>query len=182
MKLLFIADIHGNATALQNALNLSGNLNPDQIILLGDLLNHGPRNPVTKGYNPQAVAEIINSHANDIICVRGNCDSEVDQMLIDVPVLADYALIFDGSRRFYLTHGHMHSPQNLPQLREGDIFCSGHTHIFQLQNQDGITLFNPGSITLPKGGHPPSFGWLDGDNLRVLDLNGRTLNALDLGH
>lgn len=125
---------------------------PDQLILLGDLLYHGPRNPLPDGYDPARVAEMLNEVAERIVAVRGNCDSEVDQMMLDFPCLADYTLVLDGSMRLFCTHGHVHAPDSPPHLPEGTIFLSGHTHVKTDDTRNGIRFVNPGSISLPKDG------------------------------
>ncbi|GAA4885884.1 phosphodiesterase [Ferrimonas pelagia] len=173
--MLFISDIHGSITALEKALDWKAKLGCKSLVLLGDLLNHGPRNPIPEGYDPQAVAERLNEMADCIIAVRGNCDSEVDQMLCRFPILAEYNwLILDG-RRLCLTHGHLMNPDNLPPLAAGDGFAYGHTHLPVAQWKEDVLHFNPGSITIPKGGHVASFGHFDGSEFRVMDFAGQTL-------
>ena len=171
MKLVLISDIHGNPLALEKALKLADDNGAERILVLGDLLNHGPRNPLTEGYNPAKVAELLNERASLITCVRGNCESEVDQMLVKVPVLGEYAQVLVDNRQMFLTHGHIWNPDNLPLLSEGDVFCFGHTHIPVLEKRDGITLFNPGSIALPKGGYPPSLGWYEDGRMSITTLD-----------
>lgn len=178
MKLIFISDIHGNPLALEKALKLADENGAERILLLGDLLNHGPRNPLTEGYNPAEVADLLNARAAQITCVRGNCESEVDQMLVKVPVLGEYAQVLVDNRQLFLTHGHIWNPDRLPVLSEGDVFCFGHTHIPVLEQRDGITIFNPGSITLPKGGHPATVGWYEDGRLWITDLDGEVYKEL----
>ncbi|MBY5991294.1 phosphodiesterase [Ferrimonas balearica] len=173
--MLFISDIHGVLPALERALELGEKLKYNQLILLGDLLNHGPRNPVLPGYDPAKVAERLNGFADRIVAVRGNCDSEVDQMLCDFPIMAPYNWLIIEGRRLCLTHGHSYRPESLPPLRSGDGFCYGHTHVPVADWIDGIMHFNPGSIALGKGGHTESLGHFDGERFRVLDLSGREL-------
>ncbi|MTI12204.1 phosphodiesterase [Sansalvadorimonas verongulae] len=173
MLLMLISDIHGNPLALEKALKLADEKGADRILVLGDLLNHGPRNPLTEGYNPAKVADLLNERASQITCVRGNCESEVDQMLVKVPVLGEYVQVLIDNRQMFLTHGHIWHPDKLPQLSEGDIFCFGHTHLPMLETRNGITLFNPGSITLPKGGHKPTVGWYENGGLWLTDLAGQ---------
>ncbi|CAM3679450.1 phosphodiesterase [Parendozoicomonas haliclonae] len=175
MKLMLISDIHGSPSGLEQALKLSDREQATRIIVLGDLLNPGPRNPLSPDYDPQAVAALLNTNAARITCVRGNCDSEVDQMLIDVPVMGDYALVLVDNRQLFLTHGHLWHPDKLPYLNKGDVFCFGHTHIPVLEQHQGITLFNPGSVTLPKGGSQASVGWYEDGRLWITDLQGQCL-------
>ncbi len=174
--MFFISDIHGSISALEQALNWYSTLGCKHIVLLGDLLNHGPRNPVPEGYDPGSVAETLNKYALQIIAVRGNCDSEVDQMLCSFPIQAEYNwLVMDG-RRLCLTHGHLMNPDRLPPLAAGDAFISGHTHLPVAEKREDILLFNPGSITLPKGGNHPSFGYFNGEAFLVMKLqNGEVM-------
>ncbi len=173
--MLFISDIHGSATALQRALVWKAKLNSNVLVLLGDLLNHGPRNPIPDGYDPQAVATTLNGMADRIVAVRGNCDSEVDQALCDFPLMAEYNwLVIDG-RRLCLTHGHRYGPDNLPPLAPGEGIVFGHSHIPVAHWQRDRLHFNPGSITLPREGGVASFGHFDGERFRVMDFAGNTL-------
>lgn len=158
MTLAFLSDIHGRLPALQAALAAVDREGADWIVLPGDLLYHGPRNGLFDGYDPAACVPLLNARADRIIAVRGNCDSEVDQMLLTFPMLGDYAnLVVDG-QRFFVTHGHKFFGIDLPPLSAGTIVVSGHTHIPDQRSEGGLTYFNPGSISLPKGGHGPSYG------------------------
>lgn len=152
MKLVFLSDIHGSAKWCAEALRVVDELSPDKLVLLGDVLYHGPRNPLPDEYAPAEVAAMLNPLADRIVAVRGNCDSEVDQMMLDFPCMADYVLIQDGERQLYCTHGHLWSPDNLPPLAEGSAFLYGHFHVKRNEMKDGIRLFNPGSVGLPKDG------------------------------
>ena len=134
------------------------------------MLYHGPRNPLPDSYNPAEVALKLNQFADRIIAVRGNCDSEVDQMLLDFPIEASWQQVITDNRRLFLTHGHLFNPEKLPPLRAGDVFVYGHTHIPKAEKQGDIFLFNPGSASLPKGGYPTSFGMLTDGVLKVLSL------------
>ena len=175
MRIAFISDIHGSPSSLTRTLDAIDREGCDYIAILGDALYHGPRNPLPDGYNPPAVAEILNTLKEKVLAVRGNCDSEVDQMLIKYPMMGDYAIILDSGRRIFLSHGHLHTPENLPALSAGDIFAYGHTHLPVAEKKDGIFLFNPGSIAIPKGGNPPSYGIYDGTSIRVKSLAGDLL-------
>ncbi|SHG97990.1 phosphodiesterase [Ferrimonas marina] len=173
--MLFVSDIHGSITALEQALQWKEKLGAQTLVLLGDLLNHGPRNPIPEGYDPQAVAQRLNAMADQIIAVRGNCDSEVDQMLCQFPLLAEYNWLLIEGRRLCLTHGHTMGPDNLPPLAEGDGIAYGHTHLPVAEWREGRFYFNPGSVTLPKGGHRASFGHFDGTTFKVMDFAGELL-------
>lgn len=169
MKIIFISDIHGVPSALEKALKLAEQLCPDRIALLGDLLYHGPRNGVPNAYDPVQVAKMLNPLREKIIAVRGNCDAEVDQMMLEFPIMGDSALLDAGNKIFYLTHGHLWNEHHLPPLPRNTVFASGHTHIPENRiAENGLIFFNPGSISLPKGGHPPSCGFFDGEHLSHL--------------
>ncbi len=171
MKLLFFSDIHGVASALEKLLKEAERLQPDRLILLGDALYHGPRNGVPAGYDPTKVVEMLNAHCNDIVAVRGNCDCEVDQMLLKFPVLGDFAEILTPEMRIFATHGHLWNADKLPPLPAGTHLFHGHTHLTRtVETPQGITVHNVGSISLPKDDFGPAFGWLDGNNFEFKKL------------
>ena len=152
MKLLIASDIHGSAYWCQKLCNLVESENPDKLILLGDLLYHGPRNDLPKDYAPKQVIPMLSKFADKIIAVRGNCEAEVDQRVLPFPCMADFSqLIVDGIT-LHLTHGHHFGPDNLPPLPQGSIFLSGHTHIKLDEIRQGIRCLNPGSVSIPKDG------------------------------
>lgn len=171
MKLLFASDLHGCLDACQQVLNKFHAHQANYLIQLGDVLNHGPRNPIPKHYNPTEVAAKLNQIATQIIAVRGNCDSEVDQALLTFPMMADYNHLLLGHRRLFLTHGHRYRPDNLPPLSQQDIFCSGHVHLPIATQGEHCILFNPGSTTLPREGHPPSYGIITEKSIEIYNLN-----------
>lgn len=152
MKLVFASDIHGSAEWCAKVMELVEREAPDKLVLLGDLLYHGPRNPLPDGYAPAEVAAMLNPCAKSIVAVRGNCDAEVDQMMLDFPCMADYIMLLDGECQLFCTHGHLWDPDNLPQLPGGSAFVYGHFHVKRNELLDGIRLFNPGSAGLPKDG------------------------------
>lgn len=163
MKLMFIADIHGSEYYLDKALEIYDKGAYDRLVILGDILYHGPRNPLPKGYNPSEVLIKLNKRAEDIIAIRGNCDSEVDQMVLDFRILGEEAHIIIGEVSIYLCHGHHLDEAHLPSLRKGTIICHGHTHISRNEPAGEYRLFNPGSISLPKGMSTHSYGdYIDG--------------------
>ncbi|MBR5011231.1 MAG: phosphodiesterase [Clostridia bacterium] len=150
MKLFIASDIHGSAHYCEKLLAEFGRTGAEKMLLLGDILYHGPRNDLPKGYNPKAVIEMLNNIKDKILCVRGNCDTEVDQMVLGFPVLADYAVIYDGKTTIYATHGHNYNENNLPPLQKGDILLHGHTHIPACNEHEDYTYINPGSVSIPK--------------------------------
>lgn len=171
MKLMFASDLHGSLSATERVLSLFEQSGAAWLILLGDFLNHGPRNPLPDNYQPVEVAACLNAYAKRIIAVRGNCDSEVDQMLLSFPITAPWQHVLLPKNRLFLTHGHLYHPDNLPPLNVGDVLVYGHTHIPVAAQRGDIYHFNPGSVSLPKGGYPASYGTLEDDVLRVLPLS-----------
>ena len=153
MKIMIASDIHGSekwARRLAEEYRKSG---ARRLVLLGDILYHGPRNDLTEGHNPKAVIGILNTLKDEIVCVRGNCDAEVDQMVLDFPIMSDKArMSIEGGHKMYFTHGHIYSVDNFPDAEKGDIVVQGHTHIPMDEMRNGIRRVNPGSVSLPKGG------------------------------
>ena len=167
MKIVFMSDIHGVPSALETALAAADSLGFDRLVLLGDLLYHGPRNGVPNFYDPVKVAEMLNRRKDVIVAVRGNCDAEVDQMMMAFPIMKDYEILDAGTERFFLTHGHLFNEFRLPPLGMGTVLAHGHTHVPELKTLAcGLTIFNPGSVSLPKGGSSRSFGYFDGHALK----------------
>ena len=152
MKLVIASDIHGSAFWCGRLVDVIEEVNPDRVVLLGDLLYHGPRNDLPRDYAPKKVIPILSGLKDRILAVRGNCEAEVDQMVLPFPCMADYALLECDGLRLYLTHGHHHNPENLPPLTAGDVFLSGHTHVKIDKVVDGIRCLNPGSVSIPKDG------------------------------
>lgn len=181
MKLFFASDLHGSLPATQRVIDTFLASKADHLILLGDLINFGPRNPLPEGHNPLAVAELLNQYAESIIAVRGNCDSEVDQMLLSFPIMADYNIVLlPTGQKLFLTHGHVYNADKRPLLKKGDIIAHGHTHITVAEWQGDQIIFNPGSTTFPrKEGGKPSYGLFDGKRLSVHDFDGNILNAIE---
>ncbi|MCD9554304.1 phosphodiesterase [Photobacterium carnosum] len=181
MKLFFASDIHGSFIAAQKAIAAFEQSGAKYLILLGDILNHGPRNALPEGYDPIKVAELLNQYADRITAVRGNCDSDVDQMLLDFPMMADYNVVMlaDG-RRLFLTHGHIYNADKHPQLMTGDVIVSGHTHIPVAEHKGDYYAFNPGSVAIPRNGLPASYGLLDGNALAVISFDGEVLAQMML--
>lgn len=162
MKFLFASDLHGSLTACKAILSRLTDEKADRLILLGDLLYHGPRNPLPDGYNPMAVSELLNGLSVKPLCVRGNCDSEVDQMVLSFPIMADYSFLpLRNDKIAFITHGHLYNVYHMPQLSRGDLLVHGHTHIHTAEDHEGVTYINPGSSALPHEGQPKSYMTLD---------------------
>ena len=161
MKYMIASDIHGSALYCKRLFDRYLDESADRLILLGDLLYHGPRNDLPEGYAPKEVIRILNEHAEELLCVRGNCEAEVDQMVLDFPVMAEYALLSFGKNMIYLTHGHHANEQSPPPLKRGDILLCGHTHVQACAEYDFFTYMNPGSVSLPKNGSCRSYMILD---------------------
>lgn len=171
MRILFLSDIHGVPSTLSAALEKGAELGFDRIALLGDLLYHGPRNGVPEFYDPVKVAAILNGLKDRIVAVRGNCDAEVDQMMLEFPIRDDYRILEADAEKFFLTHGHIYNAMRLPPAGAGTVLVHGHTHIAESRTLDcGMKLFNPGSVSLPKGGTARSFGYWDGRKLSHVEL------------
>ena len=152
MKFVIASDIHGSAFWCRKLLEVAENEQPDHLILLGDILYHGPRNDLPRDYAPKQVIPMLDAWKEKILCVRGKCEAEVDQMVLSFPCLAEYAVLMADGKTWYLTHGHHQNPQALPALPAGSIFLYGHTHVKFDQQIDGIRCLNPGSVSIPKDG------------------------------
>lgn len=170
MNLMFISDIHGSKKYLDKALSVYKAGDFDRLVILGDVLYHGPRNPLPEGYDPKAVLEALNAISEEIIAIRGNCDSEVDQMVLKFRVLNEESHLLLETDQFYLCHGHHLDENALPSLRPGTIICHGHTHIPRNEVVGDYRIFNPGSIALPKNGSAHSYGMYVDGNLELLSL------------
>ena len=152
MKLVIASDIHGSAYWCGKLCELVEREQPDKLILLGDLLYHGPRNDLPRDYAPKQVIPMLSRYQEKILAVRGNCEAEVDQMVLPFPCMADFAMLNCDGITMYLTHGHLHNPEHLPPLQPGSVFLSGHTHVKQDILVSGIRCLNPGSVSIPKDG------------------------------
>ena len=197
MKFLLASDIHGSAEWCAKLMREIEREAPDKVLLLGDLLYHGPRNSLPENYETMEVANMLNAVKDRIIAVRGNCDSEVDQMVLDFPCTADYAQVFGAFERdcasgssaqdadagtsrgmrdtgagtlIYCTHGHLHSPDDLPDIPAGSIFASGHTHVQMLDEKWGVRIVNPGSVGLPRDGIH-GYAIIEGGEIELQSLN-----------
>ncbi len=172
MKFFIISDIHGSLPAIKQALTAFDVEKADMLIICGDYLNHGPRHDIPIGYDPKQVAELLNKKKDSIISVRGNCDSEVDQMLFEFPVLDASTSLFMGNKRVFIHHGHLYDEKQLEMwTKPGDIILSGHTHISLIEKNKERIFCNPGSISIPKGNTIPSYGILTETKLELKSLS-----------
>ena len=171
MKYLIASDIHGSAYWAERLCTAIESEQPDRIVLLGDLLYHGPRNDLPREYAPKEVIPLLNGKKEKLLCVRGNCDAEVDQMVLEFPVLADYAVLPVGQRLIYATHGHIYHVKNLPPLAPGDVLLHGHTHVpAWTEFGQGNLYLNPGSVSIPKENSPHSYMTLEGNTMQWKEL------------
>ena len=158
MKFLIASDIHGDIESAEILIDAFKKEGCDKILLLGDILYHGPRNNLPGRYAPKDVIELLNAYKDVILCVRGNCDTEVDQMVLKFPILADYSVLYLDGLTVYATHGHKYNESTPPPLSDGDILLHGHTHVIRNEKfGNGNAYLNPGSITLPKENCPRSY-------------------------
>ena len=163
MNIIIASDIHGSAFWCEKLLHRYKEEKADRILLLGDILYHGPRNDLPKGYAPKEVIELLNGIKDSLFCVRGNCDTEVDQMVLQFPILADYAVIPLKDRFIYATHGHVYNSAKLPPVRKNDILLHGHTHVPVCIKEPDHIYINPGSVSIPKEDSPNSYMTFDGE-------------------
>lgn len=177
-KMIIASDIHGSAYWCEKLLSFFEKSGAEKLVLVGDLLYHGPRNPLPLGYDTMATANLLNGYQNKIVAVRGNCDREVDQMVLNFPILADYALLSVGEKTLYLSHGHL----PLPPLNDSFIVVGGHTHFSEHKRlPSGVTYLNDGSVALPKSGKPNSCILVDGNVLSWINLEtGESFDKIEL--
>ncbi len=174
MKLMIASDIHGSAYYCKKMLEAFEREDAEKLVILGDILYHGPRNDLPCEYAPKEVIAMLNPLKNRLLCVRGNCDTEVDQMVLEFPVLADYAVIFGGDCTIYATHGHNYNENNLPPLQKGDILLHGHTHIPKCTDHGDYVYMNPGSVSIPKEGSQHGYMIFADDRFEWKNLDGET--------
>ncbi|MBR2660792.1 MAG: phosphodiesterase [Clostridiales bacterium] len=181
MKILIASDIHGSAKYCRALLDRYEKEKAGRLLLLGDLLYHGPRNDLPEEYAPKQVIGMLNGLKDEILCVRGNCEAEVDQMVLSFPVMADYALMPLGERMIYITHGHVYNKENLPPMKAGDILLHGHTHVPACEEFGGYVYMNPGSVSIPKNGTPRGYMTLEGTDFTWKTLEGEVFNRYPAG-
>lgn len=172
MKILIASDLHGSAYWTRKLTEAIAAEAPDRILLLGDLLYHGPRNDLPRDYAPKEVISLLSPLAKRLLCVRGNCDTEVDQMVLPFPILADYAVLTAGDRLIYASHGH-HPEAVVPYLTDtGNIYLQGHTHVPMCEETEGYLHLNPGSVSIPKENSPHSYMTFEDGLFLWKDLEG----------
>lgn len=177
MRVMFVSDIHGSYLYASKAIAAFKLEKADKLVILGDILYHGPRNDLPEGYEPKKVISLLNGYKKDIIAVRGNCDAEVDQMVLDFPIRSDFATMDLDNHLFFLTHGHLFDEDNLPGLNDDDIFVYGHIHKPVAKKKNGIYIINPSSISLPKEG-TNSYGIYESDVFMIKDFNGNVIKEI----
>lgn len=150
MKLMIASDIHGSAYYCEKMIQAYKNEKPEKLLLLGDILYHGPRNDLPKDYNPKQVITMLNEISSEILCVKGNCDTEVDQMVLNFPIMAEYCILYVDHHMIFATHGHKFNETTPPSLKKGDILLNGHTHVSKCEIYENFIYMNPGSVSIPK--------------------------------
>ena len=180
MKWLIASDIHGSALWCRRLLEAWDKEQAGRLLLLGDVLYHGPRNDLPDQYAPKEVIAMLNARRERILCVRGNCEAEVDQMVLEFPVLADYAVLWEGSRLIYCTHGHVYNTGKLPPLQAGDVLLHGHTHIPAWEDHGAFHYLNPGSVAIPKEGSWHGYMTLENGRFLWKDFDGAIRHELTL--
>lgn len=180
MKLMFASDLHGSAFYCDKMIEAFRKNKADKLILLGDLLYHGPRNDLPKEYFPKEVIGMLNGLKNEIIAVRGNCDASVDQMVLDFPLNAGFSAIFIDEIVLYTTHGDVYNKENPLPMNRGDAMIYGHTHVLMAEKEADQYYINPGSVSLPKEDNPSSYGIYEGGIFEILDFQGSILKRIDI--
>lgn len=173
MKVILASDLHGSAYYTERLLAIVESERPDVVAILGDVYYHGPRNPLPQEYDPKRVAAMLNGIKDKLVVVKGNCDSDVDAMISEFPIV-ESAVLLVGVHRVWLTHGHVYHPAAMPPIAAGDVLAYGHYHTVTCRRQDGVLLLNPGSISLPKDGRR-AYAVIEDDTVTVIDLDGEVI-------
>lgn len=181
MKWLIASDVHGSAYYCEKLIQSFAREGADRLLLLGDLLYHGPRNDLPRDYSTKETAALLNTLRDKIVCVRGNCDADVDRMMLSFPIETECAMLAEGKRLIFCTHGHVFNDKNMPLLTPGDILLHGHTHIPRCDDVGGITVMNPGSVSIPKGGSTNSYMTLENGLFLWKDLCGNICREFRIG-
>lgn len=181
MKILIASDIHGSAYYCRKLLVALKREMAQRMLLLGDILYHGPRNDLPSEYAPKEVTAMLNLLKDRVYSIRGNCEAEVDQMVLDFPVLADYCLLPVGKHMIFCTHGHIYNENHLPPMMPGDSLLYGHTHIPRAERCEDKWMLNPGSVSIPKDGNPHSYAVLDDGVFTVKSMDGASFMSVEIG-
>ncbi len=179
MKWLIASDLHGSAHYTRELLNAYDRENAGRMLLLGDVLYHGPRNELPRGYDPKAVCSLLHELRGRILCIRGNCDAEVDDMVLPFPILTDYLVIPQGNRLIHCTHGHRYNREHLPSMADGDVLLYGHTHV-PLCEIGRVICLNPGSVSIPKENSWHGYMTLEDGRFRWMDFDGNEHRSINL--
>ena len=180
LKWLIASDIHGSLKYCKELIRVYQEEKADRLLLLGDILYHGPRNALPEAYEPKEVIALLNAYKNDILCVRGNCDTEVDQMVLEFPILADYAILTEKDRMIFATHGHHFHEKQLPPLHKGDVLLHGHTHVCACREHEDYVYMNPGSVSIPKEKTPHAYMTLENGLFTWKDFEGNIFNTYQI--
>ncbi len=180
MKLLIASDIHGDAVCCEKLTSRVDAENAGKIILLGDLLYHGPRNDLPSGYDPKRVITLLSGLKGRVLCVRGNCDTEVDQMVLPFPILASCVLIYDGKTEMFCTHGHTYGEDDPPEIYGKTVLLCGHTHVPAFRKHENFVYVNPGSVSIPKENSRKSYIIYENDTFTFKDLEGNVYASYTL--
>lgn len=172
MRFMIASDIHGSAFYCRQMLEAYEREKADRLLLLGDILYHGPRNDLPRDYAPKEVIAMLNPMKEHLLCVRGNCDTEVDQMVLEFPIMSEYCFLDLDGQSVLATHGHVWNPSNPLMLKKGDILLNGHTHIPACEEKDGYIYMNPGSVSIPKENSAHSYMIYENKIFEWKDMNG----------
>ena len=173
MKWMIASDIHGSEYYCKKMLEAFDREEVDRLLLLGDILYHGPRNDLPRDYQPKKVIDLLNARKDKLLCVRGNCDTEVDQMVLEFPIMADCAILVMSGHVIYATHGHVFGEQNPPKLQKGDILLCGHTHVPKCVEYENYIYMNPGSVSIPKENSYHGYMLMDEQEIYWKDFEGK---------
>jgi len=178
MNYMIASDVHGSFYYCSKMLEAYEREGAEKLILLGDLLYHGPRNDLPKDYNPKKVIDLLNAKKEELLCVRGNCEAEVDQMVLEFPVMAEYAWLNMDGLNIFATHGHLHNIEKMPPLKKGDILLHGHTHVQAMQSVGDCWYINPGSVSIPKEDNENSYMTYQNKTFIIKNLDGKEIRRI----
>ncbi|MGB4658857.1 MAG: phosphodiesterase [Mobilitalea sp.] len=180
MKIMIASDIHGSAYYCEKMVDAYKIEKAEKLLLLGDILYHGPRNDLPKEYDPKRVITMLNEISSEILCVRGNCEAEVDQMVLDFPIMAEYCILYLEDHIIFATHGHKFNEVTPPKLKKGDILMNGHTHIPKCTEHENYIYMNPGSVAIPKEDSKPGYMIMENGEFLWKDFDGNCYNKFVL--